>query len=270
MELMTRDIEVEGARARIYEAGSGFPVLLMHGVGPGTCVPVNFGRVLEPLAARYRVFGTDLIGFGGSGRKSAPPYFDYPLWLKQAEAVFAAMPDGPKGIVGHSLSSTLGMRLAGRHADVSKLLLSAAIGMPMAVNADLETLWTFPETLADLRRAMDVLFYDSAFVTDAMLEDRLAVLKGDGYEDYFRAMFAGDKDALLAPTVLDAGEFARITCEVAIVHGRSDAACPFDETALLLAGAIPQADLYALSACGHGPAAERPETFLSILYDFFG
>ncbi len=270
MDLIERDIEVEGARAHIYEAGSGFPILLMHGVGPGTCVPVNFGRVLEPLAARYHVFGTDLIGFGGSGRKAEPPYFDYPLWLKQAEAVFAAMPEGPKGILGHSLSSTLGMRLAGRHGDVSKLLLSAAIGTPMTVNADLETLWTFPENLADLRRAMDVLFYDSAFVTDAMLEDRLAVLKADSYAEYFKAMFGGDKDALLAPTVLAAEEFARIACEVAIVHGRSDAPCPFDETAALLVEAIPQADLYALAACGHGPASERPERFLSVAFDFFG
>jgi 2-hydroxymuconate-semialdehyde hydrolase len=162
------------------------------------------------------------------------------------------------------------MRLAGRHGDVSKLLLSAAIGTPMTVNADLETLWTFPENLADLRRAMDVLFYDSAFVTDAMLEDRLAVLKADSYAEYFKAMFGGDKDALLAPTVLAAEEFARIACEVAIVHGRSDAPCPFDETAALLVEAIPQADLYALAACGHGPASERPERFLSVAFDFFG
>ena len=270
MELIERDIEVAGCRARIYEAGSGFPILLMHGVGPGTCVPVNFGRVLEPLAERYHVFGTDLIGFGGSGRKSEPPYFDYALWMAQAEAVLATMPEGPKGILGHSLSSTLGMRLAGTHGDVSKLLLSAAIGTPMTVNADLETLWTFPENLADLRRAMDVLFYDSAFVTDAMLEDRLAVLNADGYAAYFKAMFGGEKNALLAPTVLAAEEFARITCEVAIVHGRSDLPCPFDETAALLAEALPQADLYALSVCGHGPASERPERFLSIVFDFFG
>jgi 2-hydroxymuconate-semialdehyde hydrolase len=270
MELMMRDIEVDGARARIYEVGSGFPILLMHGVGPGTCVPVNFGRVLEPLSRRYHVFGTDLIGFGGSGRKAGPPYFDYPLWLKQAEAVFAILPEGPKGILGHSLSSTLAMRLAGRHADVTKLLLSAAIGTPMTVNAELETLWTFPADLAALRRALDVLFYDSSFVSDAMLEDRLAVLNADGYAEYFKSMFAGDKDALLAPTVLAAEEFARILCDVAIVHGRLDAPCPLDETAALLADALPQADLYALSACGHGPASERPETFLSIVFDFFG
>ena len=242
----------------------------MHGAGPGTCVPVNFGRVLEPLAARYHVFGTDLIGFGASGRKPAPPYFDYALWLEQADAVLGTLPEGPKGILGHSISATLAMRLAGRHADVTKLLLTGAMGTPMQSSAALETLWSFPGDLAALRRSLDVLFYDSSFVTDAMLEERLAVLGADGYPEYFAAMFAGDKNALIAPTVLGTEELARVTCEVALVHGRADAAFPLEQTAAVLADALPQADLAALAACGHGPAAERPETFLSIAVDFFG
>ncbi len=270
MEPIERDIEVEGIGARVYEAGEGFPILLMHGAGPGTCVPVNFGRVLEPLSRRYHVFGTDLIGFGASGRKSGPPYFDYPLWLKQAQAVLSSLPDGPKGILGHSISATLAMRLAGHHADVTKLLLTGAMGTPMASNAALETLWSFPGDLPALRRSLDVLFFDSSFVTDAMLEDRLTVLNADGYPEYFAAMFGGDKNALIAPTVLAADELARVVCEIAIVHGRSDAAFPYEQTAAVLAGALPQADLFALAACGHGPAAERPETFLSIAFDFFG
>ena len=270
MELRESDIEVEGCRAHIYEAGKGFPILLMHGAGPGTCVPVNFGRVLEPLAERYHVFGTDLIGFGASGRKSATPYFDYPLWVKQAEAVLATLPKGPKGILGHSISATLAMRLAGENADVTKLLLTGAMGTPMHSSAALETLWSFPGDLAALRRSLDVLFFDSSFVTDTMLEDRLGVLNADGYPEYFAALFAGDKDALIAPTVLSADELARVTCEVAIVHGRSDAAFPSDATAAVLADALPQADLTLLAACGHGPAAERPETFLSLAFDFFG
>ncbi len=270
MELTERDIEVDGVTARIYEAGAGFPILLMHGAGPGTCVPVNFGRVLEPLARRYHVFGTDLIGFGASGRKTAAPYFDYALWLKQADAVLASLPEGPKGIVGHSISATLAMRLAGQHSDVAKLLLTGAMGTPIGANADLETPWTFPADLASLRRSLDVLFYDSSFVTDAMLEDRLTVLNADDYRAYFEAMFAGDKAALIAPTVLTAEELARVTCAVAIVHGRSDAAFPIEKTAAVLADALPQADLHALAACGHGPAAERPESLLAIAFDMFG
>jgi 2-hydroxymuconate-semialdehyde hydrolase len=270
MNLIERDIEVEGCRAHIYEAGEGFPILLMHGAGPGTCVPVNFGRVLEPLAERYHIFGTDLIGFGASGRKPTPPYFDYPLWLKQADAVLGSLPEGPKGILGHSISATLAMRLAGNHADVTKLLLTGAMGTPMQSSPALETLWSFPGDLAALRRSLDVLFYDSSFVTDAMLEERLAVLNADGYPEYFAALFAGDTNALIAPTVLSMGELARVTCEVAIVHGRSDAAFPYEQTATVLADALPQADLTVLAACGHGPAAERPETFLSTAFDFFG
>jgi hypothetical protein len=31
------------------EGGSGFPLPMLHGVGPGTSVMGNFGPVLEPL-----------------------------------------------------------------------------------------------------------------------------------------------------------------------------------------------------------------------------
>jgi 2-hydroxymuconate-semialdehyde hydrolase len=270
MTLKEHDITVDGMRARLYEAGQGFPVLLMHGAGPGTSVPANFGRVLKTLTERYHVFGTDLIGFGASGRKNEEPYFDYPLWLKQAEAALAAMPEGDKGIIGHSISATLGLRLAGRHADVTKLILTGAMGTAIEVNADLETLWTFPGNAAALRRSLDILFYDSSFVTEAMLRDRIKVLQEGDYRSYFERMFGGDKAALIRPTVLTSDELARVTCDVAIIHGRNDAAFPVETTGAVLAKALPQADLHALSRCGHGPAAERPESFLKIALDFFG
>ena len=40
-----------------------------------------------PLAENFEVFAMDLVGFGKSGRRSGPLYFDYPLWLRQAAAL---------------------------------------------------------------------------------------------------------------------------------------------------------------------------------------
>ena len=54
---------------------------MLHGSGPGAGTIGNWRLVLEPLAARYRITATDLIGFGASGRKTEEPYFDLPLWL---------------------------------------------------------------------------------------------------------------------------------------------------------------------------------------------
>ena len=53
-------------RVETWEGGSGFPVLMLHGVGPGTSIQGNFGPVLEPLAAHCKLLAMDLVGFGGA------------------------------------------------------------------------------------------------------------------------------------------------------------------------------------------------------------
>ena len=43
----------------VWHGGDGYPLLLMHGAGPGTSAAGNFAKVREPLAKRYEVYGTD-------------------------------------------------------------------------------------------------------------------------------------------------------------------------------------------------------------------
>ena len=92
--LESKTVKVEGIDVHYWAGGTGFPLLMLHGVGPGTSIQGNFGPVLEPLAARCRIVAVDLIGFGASGRKPNPPYFDLDLWLRQSEAMLALLPDG--------------------------------------------------------------------------------------------------------------------------------------------------------------------------------
>src|SRR5690606_34550359 len=66
-------------KVHYWEGGSGFPVLMMLGVGPGTSIVGNFGPVLEPLCEHLHVFAMDLIGFGRSDRKPDAPFFDVDL-----------------------------------------------------------------------------------------------------------------------------------------------------------------------------------------------
>ena len=93
--LESRQRQFDGLRVQTWEGGpegdpktgQGFPVLMLHGVGPGTSIQGNFGPVLAPLAASCRIVGMDLMGFGGSQGKPTPPAFDVELWLRQAEAM---------------------------------------------------------------------------------------------------------------------------------------------------------------------------------------
>jgi len=270
LEFETRDIPVGPTTAHMWHGGDGFPILLMHGAGPGTSAAANFGRVREPLAARYHVYATDMIGFGNSGRKSEPPYFDYPLWVEQMQAVLDEIPEGPVGLIGHSISATFAIRLAAANERVQKVLLTCPMGRPLAANAGLNQLWTFPENKEDLRKSLEVLFYDHSVITDELLTSRMAVLSEPGYGDYFKKVFGGDKQKLVDQGIVDDDIIRKVTCPVSIVHGRNDIAFPIEETGYPLAALLPQADVHALAHCSHGPAFERAETFLNIAFEFFG
>ena len=50
MTIESRYAEVEGYDVHYWEGGDGFPVLMMHGVGPGTSIMGNF----EPAMGRWR------------------------------------------------------------------------------------------------------------------------------------------------------------------------------------------------------------------------
>ena len=107
--------EVEGYRVRYWEGGTGRPLLMVHGVGPGTSVVGNFGPAMEALEARYHVFGIDLIGFGESERKMEPPFFDLDLWLRQGLAMVDRLAGTePCAIAGHSLGGALALKIASR------------------------------------------------------------------------------------------------------------------------------------------------------------
>lgn len=59
----------------VFEAGSGDPLLLLHGVGAGASSFLWF-RLAPLLARRYRVIAPDLIGWGVSDRSARPILFD--------------------------------------------------------------------------------------------------------------------------------------------------------------------------------------------------
>ena len=58
--------------AYIRGGGKGFPILMIHGSGPGASTQGNWRLVLDPLADRYQIYAMDLIGFGESGLGRRP------------------------------------------------------------------------------------------------------------------------------------------------------------------------------------------------------
>ena len=267
--LTARHIEFDGLKVHVWEGGSGFPVLMMHGVGPGTSIQGNFGPVLEPLARRCRILAMDLIGFGGSERKRAEPYFDAELWLRQASAMLELLPPGPCGVAGHSFGGALALKLAARTPRVVKVLTSGTVGARYRLPPALDTFWSPPADRNALRAAMGRMVADPASLTDAMIDDRWKLLTSGDYAQYFERMFAAPRQRYLDAGVLGDEELAAIRADVVMLHGREDQPCPAAPTTLALAGRIPQADVRLLARCGHNLPRERPADYIAAALALF-
>lgn len=270
MPLTEKDTSFENIAVHYWEGGKGLPLLLVHGSGPGASTMGNWRLVLEPLAERYHVIAVDLIGFGLSGRKKQPPYFDFDLWLRQAAFMLDLFEEKELNILGHSISGAAALRLAGRDKRIKKVMTTGAMGARFTPNEDSIRVWTFPETREDLRRAGECLVYDRSVINDAYLDGRMKVLHSGGYAEYFRSMFSGDKQAYVDAAVLSEAELKAVTCELMMVHGRNDRPFPFEQTTLALSRSLPQADIVALARCGHSPAVEHPGKLLQLAQSFFG
>ena len=178
--------------------------------------------------------------------KPSKPYFDLDLWMRQARFAMDLLGTGEVGIIGHSVSAVLALKLAATNPRVRRVMTTGAMGGRFVANHDLELTWSVPRTRDDLRKAMQSLIYDHSLITDAVLDNRMTLLGSNGYAGYFGEMFAGDKQQFVDACVLDANELRGLKCEVTLVHGRDDKPIPAIENSVAIGALIPKADVVLL------------------------
>ncbi|WP_345151032.1 alpha/beta fold hydrolase, partial [Arthrobacter ginkgonis] len=65
-ESTSRTVRTRDWSIHYQEAGSGHPLILIHGSGPGASGWSNFSPNIGPLAERFRVLAIDVPGWGDS------------------------------------------------------------------------------------------------------------------------------------------------------------------------------------------------------------
>jgi 2-hydroxymuconate-semialdehyde hydrolase len=249
--------------------GRGFPVLMIHGSGPGASSYGNWARVQGPLAEHFEIHTMDLIGFGKSGRKPAPPYFDFALWTEQAREMLRRIPGERVGLIGHSISGAIALRLAAVEPRVARVLTTGSMGAPFEPNAATVSCWTAPRSRDEIRRMAEGLIHDASVIDEPYLSAREKILFAPGYADYFDQMFEGDKHRFVEATLLHDDELAAIEQEVLMIHGRDDTGFPAGALTLAIAPKIRRADALLLAQCSHSVAFEQPRKFVDVAVDFF-
>ncbi len=167
-------------KIHVSEVGTGFPVLLLHGGGPGASGVPTYVRNIEAFARHFRVIVPDLQGYGRSskGVDRRDPFGD------QADAVLGLMNalDIPRAhMVGNSLGGACALRIALDHPErASAIVLMGPGGVDTTRSLPtrgIRKLLDFYEgegpSLEKVRDFIrEYLVFDGSQVPDAMIEAR--------------------------------------------------------------------------------------------------
>jgi pimeloyl-ACP methyl ester carboxylesterase len=251
------DVTVRGTRIRMLGAGSGPPLLYLHGSGDlGLWTPALAG-----LAETHSVYRPDHPGFGGSADRDGIDSvhelaFFYLDLLNELGVEEIA-------VVGASLGGWIAADLATiEPRRVSRLVLVDAAG----VRADVPTPDTFTFSPAQLA---EVLYHDEELRAEAVRQAASVEDDPQRFELFLRNRIAtahlGWNPYMHDPKL--PRRLHRITAPTLIMWGGRDRVFPVgyvDRWSELL----PKAEVAVIDGAGHLPLVEQPDTALAVLSTF--
>lgn len=253
---------------RYYDIGSGKPLILLHGSGPGVSGYTNFAPVMDDFAEDFRVIVPDIAGFGFTEFKDGTHY-DIKLWVAHMKAIMDALDIEKASFLGNSFGGAVSIGMALFHPErVEKLILLGTPAGTFEQTPGLRSAWTYEPSPENMRQVMSLFPYDQSIITDQMVQSRFEASARPGAQDALRKLIPKPNED--GPTMVKGfpeKAVANIQAPTLVVHGREDKVVP-PQCGQLLANAMPNADLYLFSRCGHWVQVERRDTFLPVAKQF--
>lgn len=257
-----------------HEAGSGPPLLLLHGSGPGVSGWANFRGNFPAFAAEYRTLILDMPGFGKSYAPEGNPAASAP---GSVISFLDALGIERVAVIGNSMGGGVAARVAADHPErISRLVTIGGVGVPLFSPTPAEGIKLLVDFVEDptrdrLVRWMESMVFDTAILTDEFVQTRweqatdpvaLAAIR----RMYNRQMLQGLRAMMMGnPAAL--AMLAQIQAPTLITWGRDDRVTPLDG-ALLPMRFIPTCELHVFYNCGHWTMIERKDEFEDVVLGF--
>lgn len=239
--------------------GSGPPVLLLHGSGPGTTAAA-WAPLVAALAPRSRVLAPDLLGFGSS---PSPSGSLRAAWTEQAIALVDALGE-PCAAVGNSAGGAIALSLAhARPGVITRVVAVGSMGHPMTLPRGLDELWAYQPSREAARAVAELISPGPASeeVVEARLQASLA-------QPHYGSLFPAPRQRWVDELSLSRDELAAIGAPVLLVHGTRDRIVPVRDGALALLEALPDARAHLFGGAGHATPLEHADEFNRLVTTF--
>lgn len=260
-------VHAAGVRTNYLEAGSGEPVVFVHGSGPGVSAYANWRLTLPELAGHFRVLAPDMAGFGFTEKTGR---YGMDAWVEQLRGFLDALGLPRASLVGNSFGGGLAVRFAVEHPDrVDRLVLMGAMGVEFPITEGLDGVWGYQPSVPNMQRTLDYFAHNRQLVDDELAELRYRASVEPGVQEAFASMFPAPRQRWVADMATPEDRIRRIPHRTLIVHGRDDQVIPV-ENAYRLHRLIERSELHVFGRCGHWTQIEWAEEFNAMLLRFLG
>jgi pimeloyl-ACP methyl ester carboxylesterase len=265
----SKRIEAAGIDTAFLESGSGDPVVMLHGSGPGVSATANWQHNIPTLASTFHVLAPDIVGFGQTERPDDVVY-SLRTWTDHVWAFLDAHDIERTALVGNSLGGRIALQMATDAPDrITRMVLMGSPGVGMTPTEGLAALRAYEPSHDAMRSLLRTYFaVNPALITDELVSIRYEASIADGAFEAYRAMFFDPRHRGSELGITEA-EVRAIDTPTLLVHGREDKVVPLAVSQRMVE-LLPNADLHVFSHCGHWTQIERAAEFTSLVGDFLG
>ncbi|MEA3435028.1 MAG: alpha/beta hydrolase [Thermodesulfobacteriota bacterium] len=243
-------------------AGTGEPLVLLHGAGGGA---VLWGPIVDLLSKHFHVIAPDVVGYGESDKPDAP--YDKKYFSAWFRSFCDSLNMGKINLLGNSQGGAIAMQFTLDNPDrVKKLILVGSAGFggwgisPGAM-FKMAAANIFP-TRRTVQKIVRYLVYKADnFPGDDGIAYLLEVIRSSGG----KLPFVNGKGRAVRPFSSD--KLRQITNPALIIWGEKDRILPVSH-GKKGHEKMPNAKLRIISGAGHTPFIDLPEEFNDIILHF--
>jgi 2-hydroxymuconate-semialdehyde hydrolase len=263
-------VNVAGVNTNYIEAGSGDPLILIHGSGPGVTAFANWRGVIPDFAERFKCYAPDTLGFGYTDFPDDISGFNMDRWVAHLVGFMDALGIAKAHVIGNSYGGALALAVATRHPKrIGGIVLMGSAGRTeFQMTQGLEDVWGYQPSMESMRELMRTFAYDPSLVKEEIVRSRYEASIRPGAQEKYSSLFPEPRQRWLQELATSDEVLRDMTQPVLIIHGREDVIVPVD-CSIAFHKVIRNSELHVFGNCGHWTQIEKRERFVEVVMPFF-
>jgi 2-hydroxy-6-oxonona-2,4-dienedioate hydrolase len=261
-------LDANGIKTRVLEAGTGEPLILLHGTGGHI---EAYARNMKGLSEKFRVICIDMVGHGYTDKPNREYGIDY--YSEHLLGVIQALDLSSVYLSGESLGGWVAAWFAAEHPEYVKAMV---LNTPGNVKNKPEVMAKLKESTVkavmeanyeNVKTRLEWLMYDKSQVTEELIQSRYNIYTRPEYKEAVYNIVCLQEIEIREKYSWDPSWCGKINVPTLLAWTDHDPTSTVEE-GRPLQDMIPRSEFTVIKDAGHWPQWEKPEEFNEVLTNF--